>query len=47
MGYDQHRHPGYLLGIVMAFPVAFLAARNTSPHPLVRIATLAVIVSSR
>jgi len=38
---------GTLLGIAMAFPVAFLAARNTTPHPLVRSAALFVIVSSR
>ncbi|MDR5893486.1 phosphonate ABC transporter, permease protein PhnE [Halomonas mongoliensis] len=38
---------GTLLGIAMAFPVAFLAARNTTPHPLVRSAALVVIVSSR
>ena len=38
---------GTLLGITMAFPVAFLAARNTTPHPLVRSAALFIIVSSR
>ena len=38
---------GTALGIVMAFPVAFLAARNTSPHPLVRSLALLIIVSSR
>ncbi|WP_447956954.1 phosphonate ABC transporter, permease protein PhnE [Vreelandella sp. EE7] len=38
---------GTALGILMAFPVAFLAARNTTPHPLVRSAALTVIVSSR
>ncbi|MGO3698938.1 MULTISPECIES: phosphonate ABC transporter, permease protein PhnE [Halomonas] len=38
---------GTALGIVMAFPVAFLAARNTTPHPLVRSLALMVIVSSR
>lgn len=38
---------GTLLGIVMAFPFAFLAARNTTPHPLLRSFSLLVIVSSR
>ncbi len=38
---------GTALGIVMAFPVAFLAARNTTPHPLIRSLALTVIVSSR
>ncbi|QJQ97831.1 phosphonate ABC transporter, permease protein PhnE [Halomonas sp. PGE1] len=38
---------GTVLGIAMAFPVAFLAARNTTPHPLVRSAALLIIVSSR
>ncbi|WP_409526413.1 phosphonate ABC transporter, permease protein PhnE [Nitrincola sp. MINF-07-Sa-05] len=38
---------GTLLGIAMAFPCAFLAARNTTPHGLIRSAALMVIVSSR
>jgi len=38
---------GTALGIVIAFPLAFLAARNTSPHPLLRGLALTVIVSSR
>lgn len=38
---------GTLLGIVLAFPFAFLAARNTTPHPLFRSLALLVIVSSR
>jgi phosphonate transport system permease protein len=38
---------GTALGIVIAFPLAFLAARNTSPHPALRAFALAVIVSSR
>lgn len=38
---------GTVLGIIMAFPCAFLAARNTTPHPLIRSAALMVIVSSR
>ena len=38
---------GTALGIAIAFPLAFLAARNTTPHPLLRGLALAVIVSSR
>lgn len=38
---------GTLLALVMAFPIAFLAARNTTPHATVRAAALFVIVSSR
>lgn len=38
---------GTALGIVIAFPMAFLAARNTSPHPALRAFALTVIVSSR
>ena len=38
---------GTLLALVMAVPVAFLAARNTTPHKAVRAAALFVIVSSR
>lgn len=38
---------GTLLGIALAFPFAFLAAKNTSPHPLIRSFALMVIVSSR
>ncbi|MCB8888342.1 phosphonate ABC transporter, permease protein PhnE [Vreelandella malpeensis] len=38
---------GTALGVLMAFPVAFLAARNTTPHPLVRSLALMIIVSSR
>ncbi len=38
---------GTVLALVMAFPVAFLAARNTTPHPLIRAGALFVIVSSR
>ena len=38
---------GTLLGIIMAFPCAFLAARNTTPHPLIRSMALMIIVSSR
>lgn len=38
---------GTALGVAIAFPMAFLAARNTSPHPLLRGIALTVIVSSR
>jgi len=38
---------GTALGVMIAFPLAFLAARNTSPHPTLRAVALAVIVSSR
>jgi len=38
---------GTAIALVMAFPIAFLAARNTSPHPTVRAFALLVIVSSR
>lgn len=38
---------GTALGVAIAFPLAFLAARNTTPHPAVRGLALAVIVSSR
>lgn len=39
---------GTLLGIVMGFPIAFLAARNTTPSRLlVRPVALVIIVSSR
>ncbi|MEX2469002.1 MAG: phosphonate ABC transporter, permease protein PhnE [Pseudohongiellaceae bacterium] len=38
---------GTALGIAIAFPLSFLAARNTTPHPLLRGLALTVIVSSR
>lgn len=38
---------GTVLGIIMAFPFAFLAARNTTPHLLIRSMALMIIVSSR
>ena len=38
---------GTALGVVIAFPLSFLAAANTSPHPLLRALALMVIVSSR
>lgn len=38
---------GTALGVIIAFPLAFLAARNTTPHPVMRAAALGIIVSSR
>ena len=38
---------GTMIALTIAIPVAFAAARNTTPHPLVRILALLVIVSSR
>ncbi|MEQ8409414.1 MAG: phosphonate ABC transporter, permease protein PhnE [Gammaproteobacteria bacterium] len=38
---------GTALGVAIAFPLSFLAARNTTPHPLLRGLALTVIVSSR
>jgi len=38
---------GTALGVLIAFPLAFLAARNTTPHPALRAFALGVIVSSR
>lgn len=38
---------GTMLGLLIAFPLSFLAARNTSPHRLLRGFALLVIVSSR
>ena len=38
---------GTILALAMAFPIAFLAARNTTPHPFARAVALFVIVSSR
>ncbi len=38
---------GTVLAVIMAFPIAFLAARNTTPHKAVRAVALLVIVSSR
>ncbi|OLU32449.1 phosphonate ABC transporter, permease protein PhnE [Pseudomonas sp. PA15(2017)] len=38
---------GTALGVVLAFPLALLAARNTTPSPVVRSAALLIIVSSR
>ena len=38
---------GTVLALIMAVPTAFLAAKNTTPHPTVRAVALFVIVSSR
>ena len=38
---------GTLLAILLAVPVAFFAARNTTPHPIFRALALFVIVASR
>lgn len=38
---------GTLLAIIIALPLSFLAARNTTPHPAIRYLTLLIIVVSR
>lgn len=38
---------GTVIALIIAIPIAFLAARNTTPHLVVRAAALFVIVSSR
>jgi len=38
---------GTLIAILISVPVAFLAARNTTPHPLLRQVAMIIIVSSR
>ncbi len=38
---------GTVIALIIAIPVAFAAAKNTTPHPLVRAVALFVIVSSR
>ena len=38
---------GTIIAVIIAFPIAFLAARNTTPHPIVRSLALLIIVSSR
>ena len=38
---------GTLAAVVLGTPLAFLAAKNTSPHPLVRHVALLLIVASR
>jgi phosphonate transport system permease protein len=38
---------GTLIGIVIAIPIALLAARNTTPHPIFRQLAMVIIVFSR
>ncbi len=38
---------GTMIGLLFALPIAFLAARNTTPHPLIRPIALLIIVGSR
>lgn len=38
---------GTLMALVISVPVAFLAARNTTPHPILRQLAMLVIVTSR
>ncbi|MEP0942772.1 MAG: phosphonate ABC transporter, permease protein PhnE [Rhizobiaceae bacterium] len=38
---------GTVIALVIAVPVAFAAARNTTPHPIVRTIALFIIVASR
>jgi phosphonate transport system permease protein len=38
---------GTLFAIVVSVPIAFLAARNTTPHPIARQAAMVIIVFSR
>jgi phosphonate transport system permease protein len=38
---------GSIMGVAIALPVSFLAASNTTPHPMVRSLALVVIVTSR
>ena len=38
---------GTMIAIIIAVPVAFLAARNTTPHKIFRVVALFIIVSSR
>jgi phosphonate transport system permease protein len=38
---------GTVIALIIAIPVAFAAAKNTTPHPLVRAVALFIIVSSR
>ncbi|MEO0619788.1 MAG: phosphonate ABC transporter, permease protein PhnE [Pseudomonadota bacterium] len=38
---------GTMIALLIAFPLAFLAARNTTPHPVVRAGALFTIVASR
>lgn len=38
---------GTVIALILAVPIAFLAARNTTPHKLVRAVALFIIVSTR
>ena len=38
---------GTVIALVIAVPVAFAAARNTTPHPIVRTIAIFIIVASR
>ena len=38
---------GTVIAMIIAIPVAFSAARNTTPHPVIRAISIFVIVSSR
>ena len=38
---------GTLMALVISVPVAFMAARNTTPHPIVRQLALLIMVTSR
>ncbi len=38
---------GTVIAFLMTVPIAFLSARNTTPHPIVRYLALLIIVSSR
>jgi len=38
---------GTIIAMIIAIPVAFCAARNTTPHSIIRILALFIIVSSR
>ncbi|MBF2034430.1 MAG: phosphonate ABC transporter, permease protein PhnE [Leptolyngbyaceae cyanobacterium T60_A2020_046] len=38
---------GTILSVAIALPLSFLAARNTTPHPIARAIALVVIVTSR
>ncbi|MGF1494355.1 MAG: phosphonate ABC transporter, permease protein PhnE [Microcoleaceae cyanobacterium] len=38
---------GTMLGVMIAFPICWLAARNTTPHPAIRMMALFMIVVSR
>jgi phosphonate transport system permease protein len=38
---------GAIMGVAIALPVSFLAASNTTPHPVLRAIALSIIVTSR